>query len=214
MALTKNSVLALMVGGFLLGVVLISAIGLYSYANSLRTQSIAFETQLNAQYLSNQNNLSTYVSGFYEQLGIVKYKSEKLNSILTDYAKGRNFGTGNSPSGPAFINAVHEAVPELKGLDIADRMIDYVQSGRESYKTVQDKLLDMLRSYDRWRNDGYVQSCIIRDFIGVPSERLEARLGTTVTRGQVALDRMYVIVLAEPAADAYTTGKMNPLEVK
>ena len=60
---------ALFVGGF----------SLYVYARDQRTEAVTREIALSAQYLSNQNNLSSYVLGFYEQLGVVKYKSEKLD---------------------------------------------------------------------------------------------------------------------------------------
>ena len=212
MKLSTAAISGLIVATCVLVVALVIGFSLYGYVNALRTEGITQETQLTAQYLSNQNNLSSYVSGFYEQMGIVQYKSEKLDQILTDYAKGRSFGGNGQPEGQALINAVHEAVPDLKGLDIADRMIDYVQTGRESYKTIQDKFLDMLRAYDRWRADGFVQSYIVKNFLGIPSDRLEARIGTAVTRGTAARDQMFQIVLAPQAAQAYTTGQMAPLQ--
>ncbi len=202
------------VGGVILAllVVLVGAgLALYGYANALRSEDVNWSTQLNAQYLSNQNYLSAYVSGFYEQLGLVKYKSEKMNEILLNYAKAR--GEKGAVS-QAFLAAVVEAVPDLKGLNIADKMLAYVQSGREGYRATQDKLLDMLRSYDKWREDGYVQSWIIANVIGAPSERLEARIGAMVYRGKEAREKMYVIVLASDAKKAYETGTMEPLQVK
>lgn len=184
---------------------------LYGYANSLRTDDVNWSTQLNAQYLSNQNYLSNYVSGFYEQLGLVKYKSEKMNQILLDYAKARG---EKGAVGQAFLAAVVEAVPDIKGLNIADKMLVYVQAGREGYRAVQDKLLDMLKSYDAWRQDGYIQSWIIANVIGAPSERLEARIGDKVLRGKEARDKMYTIVLTSDTKKAYETGTMEPLKVQ
>jgi len=187
------------------------AVGIYGYMNSLRSESVLQETALNAQYLANQNYLSFYISGFYEQLGIVKYKSDKLNEILVDYAKGRSFGKAGQSDQAAFINAVVEAVPDLKGLDIADKMMDYVTAGREGYRAVQDKLLDMLKRYDAWRQDGYIQSWIIEHIVGVPSNRLQARIGDDVVEGEEARKYMYRIVLASQAKDAYKSGIMEPL---
>jgi len=192
--------------------VLFGGLAGYQYINALRNDGITKETALNAQYLSNQNYLSTYVSGFYEQLGIVKYKSDKLDSIITDYAKGR---TGDkSGDKAAFINAVRESVPNLDGLNIADRMMDYVAGGRVGYRNQQDKLLDMLRNYDTWRESGIVQSVVIRSVLGCPSDHLEARIGLTVLRGSSARDKMYQIVLAGEAVNAYQTGQMAPLSAK
>lgn len=185
--------------------------GLYGYANGLRSQDVSWSTQLNAQYLANQNYLSNYVSGFYEQLGLVKYKSEKMDQILLDYAKARG---EKGAVGQAFLAAVVEAVPNLKGLNIADKMLAYVQAGREGYRATQDKLLDMLRGFDRWREDGYIQSWVIANVVGAPSERLEARIGEKVWRGKEAREKMYIIVLTSDTKKAYETGTMEPLKVQ
>lgn len=214
MKATRNPKGITVIGGILLALLAVligTGLALYGYANSLRSQDVSWSTQLNAQYLSNQNYLSNYVSGFYEQLGLVKYKSEKLDQVLLDYAKSR----GEKGSvGQAFLVAVVEAVPDLKGLNIADKMLAYVQAGREGYRATQDKLLDMLKGYDAWRQDGYVQSWIIANVIGAPSDRLEARIGTTVYRGKEARDKMYTIVLTSDTKKAYESGTMEPLKVK
>lgn len=195
---------------FLVALVIIG-FTLYGYANSLRTEDVNWSTQLNAQYLSNQNYLSAYISGFYEQLGLVKYKSEKMDQILLNYAKARG---EKGAVGQAFLAAVVEAVPDLKGLNIADKMLAYVQAGREGYRAVQDKLLDILKGYDAWRQDGYVQSWIIANVIGAPSERLEARIGDKVWRGKEAREKMYTVVLTSDTKKAYETGTMEPLKVQ
>jgi hypothetical protein len=194
------------------GVMSLGGLSLYSYARDQRTQAVQTEIALSAQYQSNQNNLSSYTSGFYEQLGIVKFKSEKLDQILADYAKGRNFAANGQSNQASFINAVSEAVPDLKGLDIADRMMDYVKAGRESYKNVQDKLLDQLRAYDSWREDGLVRPMVLGNFF--PSDHLEARVGgQVVAAGKAARAKMYQIVLASDATKAYQSGTMEPLSV-
>ncbi len=192
---------------------LVIGVSSYGYVRSIRTEAVTREISLSAQYLSNQNNLSGYILGFYEQLGIVKYKSDKLDEIITDYVKGRNFSANGQSNRGAFINAVTEAVPDLKGLDIADRMMNYVQSGRESYKNIQDKLLDQLRSYDTWREQGLVRPIVLGNFF--PSPKLEARVGgKVVATGMEARNKMYEIVQAEDATNAYKSGTMAPLSVK
>ncbi|MDP2598730.1 MAG: hypothetical protein Q8P49_02780 [Candidatus Liptonbacteria bacterium] len=192
---------------------LICGMWFYGYINGLRSEGVQRETTLSAQYLSNQNYLSSYISGFYEQLGVVQYKSEKLDQILADYAKGRRFGADSQSDRAGFINAVAEAVPDLKGLDIADRMMDYVAAGREGYRTTQDKLLDMLRSYDNWRADGIVQSWVIEHMLSVPTKRLEARIGDQMLVSADARNKMWQIVLASDAKKAYESGVMEPLKV-
>ena len=82
------------------------------------------------------------------------------------------------------------------------------------YRSVQTKLLDMINSYDTWRQDGFVQSMIISNFLKVPSKRLVAKIGETEYTGEEALKKMKQIVLAGQAVDAYKTGVMEPLKVK
>lgn len=197
----------------ILAVLVAGGIGVYGYLNGLRSVSVGYETSLNAQYLDNQNYLSAYVSGFYEMLGIANLKSEKMDKILLDAVKGRYGEKGFSSQG-AFFAAVVEAYPDIKGLDVYDKIMDYVSAKREGYRAIQSKLLDMLRSYDKWREDGLVQSRIIESVLGIPSDRLEARIGESVKRGKDAREQMYVIVLADQAADAYKSGRMAPLQVK
>lgn len=196
-----------------LGALLVGGFSLYGYLNGLRTKSVQHETGLNAQYLSNQNYLSAFLSGFYEMLGVANLKSDKLDQILTDAVKGRYEDSGGFSANGAFFAAVVEAYPDLAGLDIYDRIVNYVSSQREGYRNIQDKLLDQLRSYDAWREDGFVQSRVIANVLGVPSQRLEARIGMNVVRGAEARDKMYQIVLASAAKKAYETGTMEPLEV-
>jgi hypothetical protein len=194
-------------------ILFLGVVSFYGYTNKLRTQNIGFETTLSAQYLSNQNYLSEYVSGFYETLGVANIKSDKMDKILTDAVKGRYGEKGFSSDG-AFFSAIKEAYPDITGLNIYDKIIDYVKSRRAGYRDIQDKLLDMLATYDRWRKEGWVQSYIVANVIGAPTEDLKARVGTEITTGKAALDKMYQIVLTEQAVDAYSTGKMAPLQIK
>lgn len=50
--------------------------------------------------------------------------------------------------------------------------------------------------------------------LGFPSDNLEARIGTKASHGKDARDRMYLIVLASDARNAYETGTLEPLKVK
>lgn len=192
-------------------------VGGCSYANGVRNEGIARERQLSAQYLSNQNYLSAYVSGFYEQVGAVQAQGEVLNSILLDAVKGRYDGKGgggfaiNSPLFAAIVEAYPEAgVKEL--MANWGKVQDYITAGRAGYRATQDKLLDMLRSYDTWREQGFLKDWVV-GVIGVPSERLEARIGDKKWTGEEARDKMYQIVLTSDARKAYETGEMEPLKV-
>lgn len=203
-----GSVVAIVVVCVLLG----GGVSFYSFLNTLRNQSVDYENQLNKQYLANQAYLSAFVAGFYEQMGVAGMKSDKMDKILMDAVKGRYEQQGGfkNPEG-AFFSAIKEAYPDVSGLNIYDKIIDYVSSKREGYRADQEKLLDMLRSYDSWRQKGIVQSFMVKSILGIPSERLEARIGDNVTRGAAARDQMFRIVLTEGTAEAYQTGKMKPL---
>lgn len=203
--LKKNAVLlgivvALVVGGFtLLGVV-----------NSVRDEGIGMETDLSAQYLSNQDTLSKIVFKFKESIGIADRKSEQLDRILENALKSRYEAGGVDPTSPdAVFSAIVEAYPDLQGLNLYDKIVDQLASGREEYSADQKKLLDRLRVYDRWRRKGLIKSTILANFF--PSENLEARIGTTVVTGRAAREKMYQIVLIADAKRAYETGEMEAL---
>lgn len=205
---------ALVVALVVLGAVGVGLLSLYGFVNSTRNEGIGLETQLNAQYLANQNELSTFVSSFYEQVGVANLKSAKMDQILTDAVKGRyegkdggGYGQGSSP----FFSAIVEAYPDVKSLDIYDKIVSFIQSGRESYKNKQDKLLDQMRAYDTWRKSGLVRSQVVAT-LGFPSENLEARVGTNVVRGVAAREQMLLIVTTSDTKKAYETGTMEPLK--
>lgn len=183
-----------------------------SYLNEIRDEGVQYETGLNAQFLSNQNYLSAYISGFYEQVGVANVKSEKMHEILTDAVTGRYGKEGFSAKG-AFFSAVKEAYPDLAQLGIYDKIIIYVSAQREGYKNIQDKFLDMLRNYDSWRARGLLRSQVIKSILGYPSERLIARIGTESWTGTTALEKMYTIVLAGEVKQAYQTGKYPPMRI-
>ncbi|MBX3152059.1 hypothetical protein KF728_18010 [Candidatus Obscuribacterales bacterium] len=198
-----------------IGVIVAAVIGifsLYGYVNSTRNEGIRMETSLSAQYLDNQNELSAFKSSFYEQIGVANLKSDKLDQILEDAVKGRYEGKMEPGTGGAMFSAITEAYPDLKGqLDLYDRIVDFVRAGREAYKQKQSKLIDMLRAYDLWRQEGLIKSFFLGKFF--PSQALKARIGSNVQSGQQALDQMYIIVLTSDTKKAYETGTDEPMKV-
>ena len=201
----------LIIVGAILGALIAGVVGIYGYANSLQQTGVAYETELNAQYLDNQNELSTYISKFYETVGVANLKSDKMDQILTDAVKGRYEGHTSAQVGQGqLFSAIKEAYPNLD-MSIYDRILDQINSGRDAYKQKQSKLLDMLRSYDKWRESGIIQSMLLGKYF--PSEHLEARIGTTVKHGAEARDQMYLIVLTQSTTDAYNSGHLDPLTI-
>lgn len=193
-------------------VVLVGGCSLYGYTNNVRNEAVRREAALTAQYLDNQNQLSSYISGFYESVGVANLKSDKLDQILVDAVKGR-YDEGGFGGKGGLLNAITEAYPQID-LTIYDKIVDYVSAGREAYKAVQSKLLDQLRNYDTWRQTGFVRSMLVSGPLHVPTDRLEARVGEKVYKGNEARDKMYQIVLVSGATRAYETGTMEPLNVE
>jgi hypothetical protein len=209
--LRKRSV---QVGLAVAGAVLLLIVFVVSGVNGVRNEGIDRETQLSAQYLKNQNEIGTYISTFYETLGIADRKTDKLNAVLVEAVKGRYEGeTSAQPGQGQLFSAISEAYPDLSTQgDLYDRMVDIIQAGRDGYKNEQNVLLDQLRVYDNWRKKGVFKSMFIR-MAGFPSESLEARIGTAVSRGSDARDQMYLLVLPGQAVEAYQTGQLEPLTV-
>lgn len=186
----------------------------FSSFNSTQKEMVRKEAALSAQYVDNQNELSTYVSKVKEALGVAQSGTAALDQVLSDAVKGRYDGeTSAQPGSGALFSAITEAYPDLSNVSLPYQKVqDAVLSGREAYKNQQTKLTDMLRDYDTWRNSGFIHSKMT-SMVGAPSDNLVARIGTAVSRGQDAEDQMWVIVLASDAKKAYTTGEMDPLDL-
>lgn len=193
-----------------LAVLLVSGLFFYNYYNTLRDERIDHEVGLNAQYPDNQNLLSEFVSGFYEQIGISNLKSEKIDKILKDALTGK-FGDQGFKSNGSFISAFQEAGIDLTGLNIYDKIIDYVQAKRPEFKNAQTNLLARINAYNAWRTRGAIRSLIIKYIVKAPSQQLEARVGDKTYNGAEALEKMKQIVLTQKAVDAYDKGVMAPL---
>lgn len=191
----------------------------YSSLNSLYNTGVQHEQRLNKQYLDNQNHLSAYISGFYEQVGVAQGATNALDTVLLDAIKGRyedGQGGGGYTVNSPFFAAIVEAYPEASTAElmrIYGKIADYVQAGRESYRNIQSKLLDMLRVYDTWRYSGLTQSFVVDTILGFPSHRLEARFGNNVARGQDAIDKMLELVLDSKTKEAYESGTLDPLTI-
>jgi hypothetical protein len=210
----KKSLIALIIGGGLFAALIVGGFSLYGYVNSQYNAGKNLEIGLNTQYLDNQNELSTYISSFYEQVGVANLKSDKMDKILTDAVKGRYDGKDSKAQvgqGQLF-SAIVEAYPDLQNnLNIYDKIVDFIRAGREAYKQKQTKLLGMLQAYDSWRTDDIIRSWFVGKYF--PSSALEARIGTNVKRGEEARNQMWLIVTTQSTSDAYNTGHMDPLQV-
>ncbi|OGC44927.1 hypothetical protein A2V54_01380 [candidate division WWE3 bacterium RBG_19FT_COMBO_53_11] len=203
---------ALLGAGIVLAVIVVLGLAVFGYANGIWNEGIPMERTLSAQYLANQNYLSQYISGFYEQSSVAIVKTDAIDRIMMDAVKGR-YEDGGYNVDSAFFAVMVEAYPDLgQNMEIYDKIVDYIQANRAGYGAMQEKLLDQLRVYDTWRETGLIRRYIVR-LVGFPSENLEARIGEMVYRGEAARDRMYTIVLTADALKAYESGTMDPLQM-
>lgn len=191
---------------------LVLVVGLFTSLNSAQKGITSREAALNAQYLDNQNELSTYVVSIKESLGVADRNTQALDQVLMDAVKGRYENKG-APDNGAMFSAMVEAYPDLSSVSIPYQKVqDAVLAGRTAYKNKQSKLLDMLREYDTWRKSGFIHSAVV-NMVGAPSDNLVARVGANSWRGQDALDKMYQIVLTKDAQEAYESGEMKPMDL-
>lgn len=200
--------------GWLIGLaiattLLVAGLGVWAKINGIRNEAIYKETQLSAEYRVNQNHLSSFISEFHETVGIADRKTDQLDRVLMDAVKGR-YGEDGFTTNGALFTALREAYPDLQGLNIYDQILSTIRAGRTDFKNRQDKLLDELRDYDAWRAQGILRSIALGNFF--PSRHLEARFGSQIFYGQEAEEKMKDIVLVQEATDAYTTGRMAPLQ--
>ncbi len=205
---TPGKIALLGVGGFFF-LVFIVCFGFYSYANDVRNEAINKETQLSAQYSSNQVELSNYVDTFFETMSVANVKRDALRQIITDAVRGRYQGdTTAHPSGGQLFSMIKEAYPTVD-LGIYDKIVDFIKAGRRSFTNQQKDLLDQLRSYDAWRAQGIVRSWALGNFF--PSAHLRACIGKDCVTGQAAEVRMQDVITDSQTQKAYDTGTMQPL---
>jgi hypothetical protein len=212
MALTAGKKVLIGVGATLTAIVI--AIGsLYGYYNSVRNEGISLENGLEAQYRTNQNELSTYSLSVLESLGVADKATTKQKEIIVEAIKGRYDGNMEPGTGGAYFSSITEAYPEQTGTTEAyGKVQDQIVAGRNAYKNQQNKLLDQIRAYENWAQQGGVRHIFV-SMIGFPSPTLEATVGDNTYTGAEALKYMKRLVLTEDTATAYETGKTAPLIV-
>ena len=219
---TNNSQLSpalkkkLIIGGGIALALIVVLVSIYGYINGLRNTSIDFETRMSATYQANQVELDSYVKSVTEAVGVANLKSAKLNQIFADAVRGR-YGDSRDEikngQGGQVMSAVVEAYPDLKGqLDVYDKIVDKVFTGREAFKTKQTELRRQVADYERWINTGLVQSIMIKKVIGAPTDLLEARIGKNVKTGRAALEQMKLLVTSGRTNDNFESGQEDPID--
>jgi hypothetical protein len=197
----------------IVAVIALVTISFFGSLSSSQKEGNHMEQELSAQFQGAQLELDTYVKKIKESVGIANLKSDKLDLVISDAVKGRYENNSSAKLGQGqLFSAIKEAYPDASGLNIYDRLIDQVNAGREAYKQTQLKLRDNLRAYDTWRTDGLIRPTILRNFLGFPTDNLEARIGTSVKHGKDAEDQMKLLVTSSETDQAYQTGHDEPID--
>jgi hypothetical protein len=130
-----------------------------------------------------------------DQLGIAHDKAGAFDKILSDVMAGRNVSGKGTVDRSALISSVREAYPDLKGLDIFDRIMDTVQRMRDKFAVRQTQLAGEVQKFNTWRVTGGLFKPMWVSLCGFPSRQLELRTGTTTLYGQDALDKMSTVIM-------------------
>lgn len=202
-----------------LGVVALVAFCTVMYAISVytntRNEGNKIELTLTAEYKGMMAEYGQFRTSFIDQLGIAREKSGAMDKILTDAISGR-YNKPGSPevdSGKMF-SAVSEAYPDLKGLDIFDKIADFVKTGREKFAQRQEKLANSVKDYQVWRTTGSFLHPIFASWIGFPSKNIEIKIGDKMYRGQEALDKMGTVIISAESNQIFDSGVDTPLNNK
>jgi len=178
-------------------------------------QELALVQQWNEMEARYSQNRASIIDG----LGVANEKRDAINQIIKTAIEGRGFGTDNkndkvTVDKQKFMSAVQEAYPDLKGLDIYDKLFRQVQAMRKAFAGDQSKMADQIRSFDTWRNTGgLIQPWFISE-IGFPTEHLTIRVGDQVYTRQAALDKLSTVIMTDESAKIFNSGKDQQLKLK
>jgi hypothetical protein len=197
-------------------VVLAFPVGICSFlsVDQIKTQAVSQETALDAQYVQNQNVLSTYVTSYEEQLGIANLQSSKIQGIITSAVAGQsNLKDLLDPGKSPLYSALAEAYPNVT-LAQYQQLMQYIQDGRNAFQASQSQLLQMLGQFDSWRDSGFIFHPWLVSLSGAPNSNLHVIVGNKTLTGSAAEAQMWQIVRNPTAVASINSGLASPLPTK
>lgn len=199
----------------IIGIVAALVIGLFSWGigtyTNIRNEGTRTELAITAKYKAMQPSYGQDRLAFTDQLGIAREKRDAMDKILTDAVSGRYNQTG-SPlvDRNQLISAVVEAYPDLAGLNIYDKIADFVTKMRSDFAQDQAQISEMIRDYNTWRQTGSFLHPTLVGWAGFPSDALEMQANGNVYRGKDALDRMSRPIIGSDTGQIFDTGVDQP----
>ena len=187
--------------------VLTVGFSLYGYAVNIRNQALAWETDLNATYRVNETELTAYTNTVVEQIGLAGAKSGKVNELVRAALEGR-YGDKGFQSG-TFANAIVEAYPDTKALDIYDKILPTIAAGREGIRNKQNLLVEKAQKYDNWRKQGIFRAWVLSGVY--PSNDLSVKVGERTVTGLEALNQLKEPLINAATDTAFQTHRTEPL---
>ena len=198
-----------------LGVIAAVLFGLGAWAintyTGIRNEGRHQELAMTAKYKAVQASYGQDRLAFTDQLGIAREKRDAMDSIITDAVSGR-YNKSGSPqvdNGKLF-SAIREAYPDLAGLNIYDKVLDFVTKMRNKFAQDQAQVATLVQNYNEWRTTGSLLHPTFVKWAGFPSESLELRIGDKVYRGQEALDKMSRPIVGGDTNEIFDSGEDKP----
>lgn len=192
-----------MVGAAAAVLVAIVIIVVLIMSNGVTNKGNQLEIELNRQFVSNQEILSTCIVNSQQAAQVAAAQGTMTDKILTDVINARGPQQAGVTEGKLF-SAITEAYPQPEVAGIYQDVLAIVTGCRTRYSGYQQQLLGKLGTYDKWRKG----SLVVRTFGGeYPTDLLVARIGDTKpAKGEDALEVMYRIVQVQESLAGYTTG--------
>jgi hypothetical protein len=192
---------------------ILSVMAIFWGCNQIKTEGVAYETNLNAQYVQDENVLSTYVTSFSEQLGVANLQSRQIRSIITQaVASQANLHDLIAPGSSPLFLAVSQAYPNVT-LSQYNELIKFVQAGRQSFQENQANLAKQLTAYDNWQHTGFLFQPALVHLFGFPTSLLRVDVDGKTLTGAAAEAKMWKIVKDPATEAAFYSGRQTAITV-
>jgi uncharacterized membrane-anchored protein YhcB (DUF1043 family) len=130
---------ALVAIGIIIGIIGVAVMMVISAGNTANR----FEQSIKAEHTSNKNVLSQYNQKILEAAQVPDMMRDDLVKVATATMEGRYGANGSK----ALFQMISEQNPTVSGA-LYTKLQQIVESGRDEFKTRQDRLIDTKRSYE------------------------------------------------------------------